>query len=388
MSHNQDYKYFAFISYNQRDAKWGKRLQRKLEGYRIPTTLCSERGWNRKPLKPVFFAPTDIQPGVLNDELKERLRASRNLIVICSPNSAQSKWVGMEIEYFYSLGRGNDIHFFIVDGDPHSGDPSTECFNPIIDKIGMPEILGANINERVHRWKKLNRERAYVQLITKLLGVEFDSIWKRHRRLMFRDIVLCAVCLISVLSAIAYLWVESKPVDVFVQLVEKSVNNPDLPPLSTAVVTLQLDNETKVDTVSAPTCQAYFANIPHRYLDRHVRINVYFPDVADNCKEWKAIDTTLLLTKDVILDVYRNPACYGHIQLKICEDSRNGWKGVSGITVAVNGEKSTSDSHGNVSLTIPLNQQRTRYKINSSRPLIQDTVIMPCGKDDYLPLKQ
>ena len=95
----QQFKYFAFISYNSKDTNWGKRVQRKLEHYRMPATLCNERGWNRTPLRPIFFAPTDIQPGGLSDELKERLEASRNLIVICSPNSAKSDWVGREIEY-------------------------------------------------------------------------------------------------------------------------------------------------------------------------------------------------------------------------------------------------------------------------------------------------
>ena len=173
----QEYKFFAFISYNSRDTSWGKRLQRKLEGYRMPATLCSEHGWERKPIKPVFFAPTDIQPGGLTAELQERLRASRNLIVICSPYSAQSEWVGKEIAFFHSLGRTENIHFFIVDGVPHSGNPDTECFNPVVDTLGLPEILGANIHEKIYRWPWLNRERAYVQLITKLLGVEFDSIW-------------------------------------------------------------------------------------------------------------------------------------------------------------------------------------------------------------------
>ena len=78
----EQFKYFAFISYNSKDTEWGKRIQRKLEHYRMPSTLCSERGWDRTPIKPIFFAPTDIQPGGLDDELKERLKASRNLIVI------------------------------------------------------------------------------------------------------------------------------------------------------------------------------------------------------------------------------------------------------------------------------------------------------------------
>ena len=134
-----EFKYFAFISYNSKDTEWGKRLQRKLEHYRMPATLCSEHGWKRTPIKPVFFAPTDIQPGGLTEELQERLRASRNLIVICSPHSARSEWVGKEIEFFHQLGRTKQIHFFIVDGQPHSGHPDTECFNPIDIPLAMDE---------------------------------------------------------------------------------------------------------------------------------------------------------------------------------------------------------------------------------------------------------
>ena len=152
----------------------------------MPATLCNEHGWKRRPINPVFFAPTDIQPGGLSEELQERLKASRNLIVICSPNSAKSDWVGREIEFFHHLGRTKNIHFFIVEGSPHSGNPDTECFNPVIDRLGLPEILGANIHEKAYRLPWLNKERAYTQLISKLLGVEFDTIWQRHKRQLTR----------------------------------------------------------------------------------------------------------------------------------------------------------------------------------------------------------
>lgn len=99
------FRFFAFISYSSLDIEWGKRIQRKLEHYRMPATLCSEHGWSRTPINPVFFAPTDIQPGGLTEELQERLKSSKHLIVICSPNSAKSEWVGKEIAFFHHLGR-------------------------------------------------------------------------------------------------------------------------------------------------------------------------------------------------------------------------------------------------------------------------------------------
>jgi len=196
-------KYFAFISYSSKDAVWGKWLQKKLEHYPLPSSLCKEYGWEHTPMNPVFFAPTDIQPGGLGEELQERLRNSRNLIVICSPNSAKSEWVGKEIEFFHSLGRTDQIHFFIVDGQPHSGNPETECFNPIVDTLGLPEILGANIHEKIYRWPWMNKERAYVQLISNLLGLHIDLLWSRHKRKLICKYIIWAMGIILLLLTIA-----------------------------------------------------------------------------------------------------------------------------------------------------------------------------------------
>ncbi len=178
-----------------------------------------------------FFAPTDIQPGELDEELKARLRASRNLIVICSPNSAKSEWVGKEIEYFHSLGRAKNIHFFIVDGIPHSGNEETECFNKVVDTLGLPEILGANVHEKIYRWPWLNRERAYMQLISKLLGVEFDDIWQRHRRRLVGRFIAWIVGVLTVLALLIGTWWVNRPVDVSVTLYETNTPNRYLPPM-------------------------------------------------------------------------------------------------------------------------------------------------------------
>lgn len=193
-------RYFAYISYSSKDAKWGKWLQKRIEHYRLPTSLCKEYGWKRTPMAPVFFAPTDIQPGGLGEELQERLRTSRNLIVICSPNSAQSEWVGKEIEFFYQLGRPKQIYFFIVEGQPHSSNPDTECFNPIVGTLGLPEILGANIHKKIFRWSWMNKECAYVQLISSLLGLHFDYLWSRHQLKLISKCIMLGVGIIILLT--------------------------------------------------------------------------------------------------------------------------------------------------------------------------------------------
>lgn len=126
---------------NSHDTSWGRKLQRKLESYRMPASFCNEHCCERRPMKPVFFAPTDIQPGELTAELQERLKASKNLIVICSPHSAHSDWVSKEIACFHSLGRTDNILFFIIDGIPYSGNHNTDCFHPIVETLELPEVI-------------------------------------------------------------------------------------------------------------------------------------------------------------------------------------------------------------------------------------------------------
>ena len=369
------FKYFAFISYNSKDTAWGKKLQKKLEHYKMPATLCSEHNWQRTPIKPVFFAPTDIQPGGLSEELQERLKASQNLIVICSPNSAKSKWVGREIEFFHNLGRTKNIHFFIVDGIPHSGDPETECFNPVIDKLGMPEILGANIHEKNSKLPWLNRERAYVQLVSKLLGVEFDAIWKRHKRQLRRKIIALTITAIAVITALIVVWRMNQPFNATMKLNETTVHNESLPPLKDAAVTLTLKNETKTDTIRAMESSIIFNNIPHRFLNKEVHVTA-------SCRDFIDVDTTLVLTKDNGINIKRDPKVYGDVHFKLW--SLNKEESLSNATIQVDGNEVTSDENGNLSLFIPLELQKTDYPIKAPFTLLTDTVHMPCGNDDVI----
>ena len=375
----QNYKYFAFISYNSRDTEWGKKVQRKLEHYRMPATLCSEHGWERTPIKPVFFAPTDIQPGGLTEELQERLRASRNLIVICSPNSAQSEWVGKEIEFFHQLGRTKQIHFFIVDGTPHSGNPDTECFNPIVDTLGLPEILGANIHEKIYRWPWMNKERAYVQLVSKLLGVEFDAIWQRHKRLFIQKVIAWAIGIVVVLATLITVWVTNQPVDVEVRLNEVSVHNENLPPLENAIITMMLENESKTDTIPLLDKTTVFTNIPHRFIDNKVRVTM-------ECRNYVSVDTIVLLSKNVCINVRRDPDVFGNVRFKLWNPDTE--QTSANTEVYIDGHPVKSDVNGNVSLIIPLAEQKTSYPVSSSTVSLADkTISLPCGPDDVIIFK-
>lgn len=370
-----NYKYFAFISYSHHDTKWGKRIQRKLESYRMPTTLCSKYGWERKPINPIFFAPTDIQIGGLTAELQDRLRDSRHLIVVCSPHSAQSKWVGEEIEYFHKLGRSNNIHFFIIDGIPNSNIKDTECFNPIIKELGLPEILGANIHEKVFRWSWLNRERAFVQLITKLLGVEFDSIWQRHRRLLKLKIVAWTIGFLVVITTMLGIWIENMPVDVTVTLEEKSVHNSKLPPLKNAIVQIALENEEKIDTLRAINQKGLFANVPHYFIGKQVHIHF-------KCNDWLTLDTCMVLSRDITLPICRDLKKYGNIKFQLWNVVTE--KGVANAEISIEGIHVTSDKNGIIQMQVPLEHQKSKYIVGRNITLESNILEMPTTENSAL----
>lgn len=371
----EQFKYFAFISYNSKDIEWGKKVQKKLEHYRMPATMCSEHGWSRTPIKPVFFAPTDIQPGGLTEELQERLRASRNLIVICSPNSAKSEWVGKEIEFFHQLGRTKQIHFFIVDGQPHSGNSDTECFNPIVNTLGLPEILGANIHEKIYRWPWMNKERAYVQLISKLLGVEFDAIWQRHKRLLFKKFVMWTMGVMVVVAALIGVWMTNQPVDIKVKLNEITFNNPHLPPLKDAIVTMTLDNESKIDTIHSLNGSVVFANIPHRFIDKMAYFHVISHD-AKGYQSYLPIDTAVLLHQTLTFDIHRNKSFYGEVHFQIYDPIKESC--IPQVVIKALGQQFVSDADGQIRFNVPLEQQRPSYQITPSIPLQDSILKMPC----------
>ena len=100
--------YWAFISYSSRDAKWGKWLHKRLENYPIPKEFHGVEFADGvrigKHIRPVFLDRDELAGSAeLGAVIEEALKHSRFLIVLCSPNSAKSKWVNKEIEDFRSM---------------------------------------------------------------------------------------------------------------------------------------------------------------------------------------------------------------------------------------------------------------------------------------------
>jgi len=173
---NKQYEYFAFISYKREDEKWAKWLQRKLEYYKLPSSVRKNNPDLPEKIRPVFKDTTDLEPGVLAQKIQDALNSSKFLIVICSPRSANSVWVSKEVQSFIDSGRANHIIPFIIGGTPNTSNPEEECFPDGLRQLaGEQELLGANINE-------MGRDAAAIKVVARMFNLRFDTLWQRYER--------------------------------------------------------------------------------------------------------------------------------------------------------------------------------------------------------------
>ena len=199
------YKYKAFISYSHEDEMWAKWLHKALESYKPPKHLVG-KATNYGPvperIAPIFRDREELASSTeLGDVLTEALRQSACLLVICSPNAAQSRWTNEEILTYKRIGQKDRIFCLIVDGEPGaSASPDTaakECFpEAVTHQIGEDGELSDIRSEPIAadaRPGKDNKQDAKLKLIAGMLGVDFDNLKQREQQQRHRRMVAVTV---------------------------------------------------------------------------------------------------------------------------------------------------------------------------------------------------
>ncbi|MEQ1513063.1 MAG: TIR domain-containing protein [Lysobacteraceae bacterium] len=200
-------RYRAFISYDRSDRAFAKRLQRQLETYVLPLALRSIKPGIRRrarPLKPIFRDEDELVPG---EDLPARIRAgleqSQFLIVVCSPDAAQSPWVEKEVAIFQSLGRAKNVIPVVISGEPnavaHGHDASLECLPSSLREV---EPLWLD-------WRDARAPRStLLRLVAALLSLgSFDELVRRDRARRVNQIITrTSIALIVTLAALGAGW--------------------------------------------------------------------------------------------------------------------------------------------------------------------------------------
>jgi eukaryotic-like serine/threonine-protein kinase len=207
------FKYRAFICYSQQDRVTAERLHHRLENYRVPKHLIGRaRALGPVPsrLSPIFRDREELAASSdIGTELREAIRQSQFLIVLCSPAAARSRWVNAEIEIFRDADPENAhrILAVIVAGEPGSPDSEMECFPPALrieasgSEMPMHFPLAADF-----RSASENHEDAELRLIAALLGVSFDELKRREhaqRLRKLRHVVTASAILVLIFAAVA-----------------------------------------------------------------------------------------------------------------------------------------------------------------------------------------
>jgi WD40 repeat protein len=200
MADNPDqaqYEYDAFISYRHvpRDILIAAKLHNALETYRTPRYLV-KRGLPAR-LKRVFRDREELPTSSdLGHDIENALKRSRFLIVLCSPEALQSKWVQKEVELFCGMHGYERVLAILVDGEPETAFPPG-LIRRLYDEQGAEtkviEPLAADVRakEKATPLQLLKVEK--LRIIAGILGCRYDELRQREQERRVRRILAVSV---------------------------------------------------------------------------------------------------------------------------------------------------------------------------------------------------
>jgi hypothetical protein len=181
-------RFAAFISYRhvELDKLWATWLHKKLETYRVPKGITTPQVGNRR-IGRVFRDDEELAASSdLSTSIRDALKQSEYLIVVCTPDAAKSRYVNQEIREFASLGRADKILALLVNGEPEN------AFPPALKELAR-EPLAADVRSDTPAIRK----KAGLRILAAILNCTFDQLRQRERLRIRRRIELAALAIIA-----------------------------------------------------------------------------------------------------------------------------------------------------------------------------------------------
>ena len=195
-------RYWAFLSYSHKDSDTADWLHGALERYRVPRSLVGRETANGvipAGFSPIFRDRHELAAsGDLGHTIREALAGSRCLIVLCSPEAAQSRWTNEEIVAFKKAHPNGPLLAAIVAGEPFASDmpgrEAEECFPPALrqkfDSRGRPTAKRAEPIAADLRPAGDGRQLGLLKIVAGMIGVGLDELvqreqQRRHKRLTY-----------------------------------------------------------------------------------------------------------------------------------------------------------------------------------------------------------
>lgn len=343
---------YVFISYNHKDVKWAKWLQKKLEWYRLPTEIHNEFS-NSRYIRPVFRDRDILTSGVLNDELRSHLEASNYLVVLCSPNSAQSEWVSDEVKAFIEMGRLDKIVPFVVEGTPQdyshvnvSQPLMGECFPLALRQWNTEHpdknLLGIAVTDE----GKTDKQKAFIRLVAHLLGVQFDTLWQRHKRYVRRLITSLSALAVVVLALVYWFMI---PVKLSVTIKDE---HHQLPMMEKGVLIVNGSEY----SFSTPDTTIELSALPGycrlQTIPMSIRIDRFYQDLEE------PLNIGAGISQHVSCQIHRD-STFAVFAGAVYDGDIDGYEShpVEGALVTIDQHQVTTDANGRFRIVLPLDEQ-------------------------------
>ena len=120
-------KYAAFISYRHGgiDEQVAIQIHKEIERYRLPKKIAREKGI--KTLGKLFRDAEELRAASnLSEIIREAIRESEWLIVLCTRRYQESVWCMEEIEYFIELRGRERVIVVLIEGEPNESFPKIQ----------------------------------------------------------------------------------------------------------------------------------------------------------------------------------------------------------------------------------------------------------------------
>ncbi|WP_081930940.1 TIR domain-containing protein [Lysobacter antibioticus] len=207
-------RYDVFISYSRKDIQFVARLERALEAYKPPSSLPLERRRLR-----VFRDAQDLTGPEYGVSIRDNLRRSKRLLVVCSPNARQSAFVDQEIEWFLETHENADVISLLLDGvpnneadavDPRCAFPAQLCKAHAIPLAA--DYRGFDVAS--NKPPKAPFAGAWYTLLANIYGIDRNKLEERERLRQRRErriaIAITGVVMASLAGAAVFSWVQMK----------------------------------------------------------------------------------------------------------------------------------------------------------------------------------
>lgn len=191
---NKNYKYDFFISYKhgELDSEIASYLQQLLEQYKIPKDIQEKS--QKKKISRVFRDESELSASSdLSKDIEEQLTNSEFLIVICSPDTKNSRWVDQEIRTFIKHRDRRNILPVLIKGEPEDSFPEV---------LMETEPMAADFRSTDKNLIKKRCRSELLRLVAPALYCSYDELKQRHKAYQFRRLAISA----SIIMVLAVLF--------------------------------------------------------------------------------------------------------------------------------------------------------------------------------------